>query len=93
MVVTKNLGRYVPFGLSKTGSSEQIFAKICVSGAKNLQKLVFKYMIFSKNPSGVSNAVKRQKGLKRWVSRAKIWPEKWVLRAACRIFQCLDFMC
>ena len=31
----QNLGRYVPPGLSKIGSPEKSFAKICVSGAKN----------------------------------------------------------
>ena len=52
--VAQNLGRYVPLVLSKIGSPElifwlktigspeRIFAKICVSGAKNRQKLVLK---------------------------------------------------
>ena len=48
------------FGL-KLGSLEQIFAKICVSGAKNRRKMVLKCKIFSKNSSGVSEAGERLK--------------------------------
>ena len=59
-VVDQNLGINMPPGLSKIGfqeliflglklgSPEQIFAKICVSGAKIQQKLVSKCKIFFK---------------------------------------------
>ena len=90
-VVTKNLGRYVLPGLSKIGSPEPIFwlktgvsgtnfAKICVSGTKNWQKLVLKCQIFSKNPSGGSEAGKRLEkvGLR---SENLAW-KKGVLRAS-----------
>ena len=60
------------FGL-KLGSPEQIFAKNCVSGAKNQQKLVLKCEIFKKMQVG---SLEREKCLKRWVSGAKIWSEK-----------------
>ena len=69
-VVTKNLGRYVPRGLSKIGSPELIFwlksgvsrtnfCKNFVLRSLKFAKIGLEMQDFSKNASGVSGAGKR----------------------------------
>ena len=66
---------YFLFFCLKLASPKQICAKICVSGAKNQQKLVFKCKIFFLQKMKVGSQ-ELEKGLKKWLSRAKMWPEK-----------------
>ena len=76
------------FGL-KLLSLEQIFTEICVSGATNFIKIGKKIGLemqdfFKKMKVGL---LELEKGLKRWISRAKMCPETGGFEGSTSLYQ------